>query len=145
MGQAKGNFIKDIMTKNVQALSRQANLREVASLMKEWQIGDVIVTDEAGKLFGIVTDRDLVVRVIAEGRDPQKVSAGEICSQSDLVTLDTDATIEDAVELMRDKAIRRIPVVKSGAPVGIVSIGDLAQAKDPQSALGKISGAPPSA
>jgi CBS domain-containing protein len=110
--------------------------------MCEADIGDVIVTNEKGYICGIVTDRDIVVRAVAQGSDCQGTKLGDICSR-ELTTLSPDDSIDDAVCLMRERAVRRLPVVEQGCPVGIVSIGDLALAKDPTSALADISGAPP--
>ncbi len=132
--------LKDIMTTSVAAVARDTPLRDVARVMRDKQIGDVLVTDR-GALVGILTDRDLVVRGIAEGKAPDTCKAGDVCSPQ-VVQLDPEATDEEAVRLMRQSAVRRIPVVKNGTPVGIVSIGDLAQLKDPNSALAEISSAP---
>jgi len=139
----KSQSLENVMTKNVQTVSETTRLCDVATVMKEHQIGDVIVTDAQGKLCGIVTDRDLVVRAMADGLDPKQATAGQICTKHDLATLAPDSSVDAAVQLMRDRAIRRIPVVKDHTAVGIVSIGDLAQMKDPDSALGRISSAPP--
>jgi CBS domain-containing protein len=91
---------------------------------------------------GIVTDRDVTVRVVAEGRPPETTELKEICSR-DLATLAPDDTVEEAVRVMRDKALRRLPILDGGRPVGIVSLGDLAVEHDPDSALAAISTAPP--
>jgi CBS domain-containing protein len=109
--------------------------------MKERDIGDVIVLDN-GTVCGVVTDRDIVVRAVAENRDPATTKLGDICSR-DLATLTPADSVEDAIELMRERAIRRVPIIDNGAPVGIVSIGDLAVDRDPQSALADISSAAP--
>jgi CBS domain-containing protein len=90
---------------------------------------------------GIVTDRDIVVRSLAEGRDPTTCRVSDVCSP-DIVTLTPDDTIKRAVDLMKQKAIRRIPVVEDGRPVGIVSIGDLAIEANGEKALADISAAP---
>lgn len=134
--------IAEIMTKQVHCVGKQTNLKQIAALMRDQKIGDVLVTDEAGKLCGIVTDRDLVVRAIAEGKDPAALKAGDVCSGQP-VTLRENASLDEAVALMRSKKVRRIPVVRDGAPIGIVSIGDLAKSKDPDSALAEISAAAP--
>jgi CBS domain-containing protein len=109
--------------------------------MRDSDIGEVIVV-EGGNLFGIVTDRDIVVRGIASDKDPSTTRLDEICSR-DLATVSSDTPVEDAVRIMRDKAIRRLPVVEAGKPVGVVSIGDLAVERDPVSTLADISKAPP--
>jgi CBS domain-containing protein len=110
--------------------------------MRANDIGDVIVTDDNGGICGILTDRDLVVRLIAEGRDPRATRIGDIASR-DLASVTGDEPVERAVQLMREKAVRRLPVVEQGRVIGIVSIGDLAVERDPDSALADISAAPP--
>lgn len=133
--------LKDLMTPNPLTVSRDTSVDRAARHMRDDGIGDVIVTD-GGTVCGIVTDRDIVVRAIAEGRDPAKTTVGEICS-GDLATLSPDAGVEEAVTLMRERALRRLPIIEDGRPVGVVSIGDLAIERDEQSALADISAAPP--
>ena len=131
--------VREIMTPNPIALSRDASILDAAKEMKMNDIGDVIVQDE-GKICGIVTDRDIVVRALAEGSIEQK-RVGDICSDR-LVCIGPDDPVEDAVELMREHAIRRLPVVENGKAIGIVSLGDVAIEKDKKSCLGEISRAP---
>jgi len=90
----------------------------------------------------LLTDRDITVRVLAESRDPAETQIGEICS-TDLVTLAPEDDLAEAVRLVRERAVRRIPVVEAGRPVGVVSIGDLALEQDEGSALADVSAAPP--
>ncbi len=132
--------IQEVMTPDPVALPANAPLSEAARQMKQRDIGDVIVLDN-DKVCGVVTDRDIVVRAVAEDRDPAATTLGEICSR-DLVTLTPTSSVDDAVRLMRERAIRRLPVVDDGRPVGIVSIGDLAVERDAESALAQISAAP---
>ncbi|MFI2352764.1 CBS domain-containing protein [Streptomyces sp. NPDC019443] len=96
----------------------------------------------SGPLRGLVTDRDLVVRVLAEGRNVDEATVSQACS-ADLVAVSPDDDIDRAVQLMREQAVRRLPVVENERPVGIVSLGDLAIERDPSSALGDISSAEP--
>jgi CBS domain-containing protein len=133
--------IRQIMTSELVALPVTATVGEAARAMREDDIGDVIVLD-GGRVVGIVTDRDIVVRGIAEGRDPKQTRLADICSR-DLTTISPSADVKDAVALMRGKALRRLPVVENDRPVGIVSLGDLAIEQDRRSALGEISAAPP--
>jgi CBS domain-containing protein len=133
-------LVRDVMTPTPVALPATASLVEAALAMRDFDVGDVLVLDN-GQVCGIVTDRDIVVRAIASGNYPATVKIGEICSR-DLTTLSPTDSVENAVSLMREKAIRRLPVVEHGQPVGIVSLGDLAMEKDPHSALGDISAAP---
>jgi len=117
---------------------------DAAQIMRGNDIGDVIVLED-DRLFGILTDRDIVVRALAEGADPETTPVGEICSR-DLATIEPTASVGQAVRLMREKAIRRLPVVdRSGYVLGIVSIGDVAVERDRHSALADISAAPPNA
>jgi CBS domain-containing protein len=109
--------------------------------MRDRDIGDVLVVDD-GKVLGIVTDRDLVIRWLADGGDVAKARLSDMCSPK-LTTVGPDVAVEDAARIMRDKALRRLPVVDSGKAVGIVSLGDLAVQSDPKSALGGISAAKP--
>jgi len=133
--------LKDLMTPNPLTVKAGTTIFEAAQQMRDQGIGDVIVTD-GGKVCGIVTDRDIVVRAIADGREPTTTKVGDICSR-DLVTLAPTADVTEAVTLMRERALRRLPVVENGKPVGIVSIGDLAIERDEDSALADISAAPP--
>ena len=134
-------LVRDVMTPNPVALQATSSLVEAALAMRDFDVGDVLVLDD-GQVRGIVTDRDIVVRGIATGNYPATITLGEICSR-DLTMLAPTDSVENAVSLMREKAVRRLPVVEHGQPVGIVSLGDLALEKDPHSALGDISAAPP--
>ena len=140
--------VREVMTANPTTLSMNATVADAARVMRDHDIGDVMVLDEGDVLCGIVTDRDLVVRAVASDRLPAEVQIGEICSRV-LTTIDIDASVKDAVSLMRDEALRRLPVVDKGLPVvdkgkpaGIVSLGDLAVDRDPSSMLADISAAP---
>jgi len=130
------------MTPDLKSLEATASVRAAAELMRESDIGDVVVL-ENNRLCGIVTDRDIVVRVLADGSDPGMVTVGDICSR-ELTTVPPTASIDDAIRLIRQKAIRRLPVVEdNGEILGIISIGDIAVAKDRESALADVSAAPP--
>ena len=132
--------IRDVMTPSPRALDARATAQEAARVMLDDDIGDVIVSD-GDAICGIVTDRDITLRAVAHGKDPGATKLGDICSK-DLTTLAPGDSVDDAVRLMRDRAIRRIPVVEDGKPVGVVSIGDLAIDLDAESALADISRAP---
>ena len=134
-------YVREIMTQNPVTVQMRDTITAAARTMRDANIGDVVVL-ENGQIRGILTDRDIVVRALAEGRDPAQTAVGDICSR-ELTTLSPHDAIEDAMAVMRDKALRRLPVVEEGRPVGIVSLGDLALERDPESALGGISAAPP--
>jgi CBS domain-containing protein len=134
--------VQDVMTTSVVYLPSETTLAEAARTMREQDIGDVVVAD-GPSLTGLVTDRDIVVRAVAERFDPSSTTIGEIVSK-DLVTVRPDDTIQAAALLMRDNAIRRVLVCDDEKGlVGIVSIGDLAEQIDPESVLGGISKATP--
>jgi CBS domain-containing protein len=134
--------VRDVMTTNVVYLPSETTLAEAARTMREQDIGDVVVAD-GPSLTGLVTDRDIVVRAVAERYDPASTTIGEIVSR-DLVTVRPDDSIHSAALLMRDRAVRRVLVCDDEKGlVGIVSIGDLAEEIDPESVLGGISKASP--
>lgn len=134
--------VREVMTSRVVTLPRETTLVEAARTMREQDIGDIVVSDGAGPA-GLVTDRDIVIRAVAERRDPESTTLGEILTP-DLVTVRPDDTVQSAALLMRDQAVRRVLVCEEDETlVGIVSIGDLAEQIDPESVLGGISRAAP--
>lgn len=133
--------VEEIMTTDPRTVESSATLVDAARQMRDADIGNVIVVD-GGSAAGIITDRDIVVRAIAEGRDPQSTSVGDVCTKG-LTTLDPAQSVDEAVQLMREQDIRRLPVVRDGQPVGVVSLGDLAREREPESALADISSATP--
>src|SRR5262245_15779157 len=140
MGTAE--TLRDLMTTRPVVLDAYATVADAAKAMQASDVGDVLVKRD-GQLCGIVTDRDLVIRCLA--KNPKRAASqrlGDVCS-SEIHALSPDTAVEEAIQLMRDRAIRRIPVVENGSPVGIVSLGDLALARDRRSCLGDISAAPP--
>jgi len=135
-----GQNIRDVMTGDPHTVPVDATLEDAAREMKSDDIGAVLV-EEGGAVAGILTDRDIVVRAIGEGRDPSSTKVGDVASR-DVKTLTPDSTVEDAIKIVREQHVRRIPVVENGRPAGIVSIGDLAVERDRDSALADISEAP---
>jgi CBS domain-containing protein len=117
---------------------------DAARLMREEDIGDVIVLDDtSARVKAIVTDRDIVIRAVADGADPRETTLAGIASE-ELLTVSPDDAVDKAARLMRDRAVRRLPVVDAdGRAAGVVSLGDLALELDRQSALAEISAAPP--
>jgi len=135
------DFVREVMTPGVVAVRPDASLVEAARLMRTQDIGDVVVAD-GQRIVGMLTDRDITVRAVAEGDDPAVDSAASVCTR-DPVLLAPDDPVPAAVALMRAHAVRRLPVVEDGLPVGMVSLGDLAESQDPDSALAQISRAEP--
>jgi CBS domain-containing protein len=135
--------VREVMTAEPVSMAAGFRLDDAARRMRDHNIGDVIVIDGT-RVCGLVTDRDIVVRAVAEGRDPKLTKLSDICS-TELVVVQPEDPLERAEQLMRDHALRRLPVVEGGRPVGIVSLGDLAVERDPTSPLAGISAAPPNA
>ena len=135
--------VREVMTARPVALDEESSVVEAARAMRDGDFGSVIVVkEEGGAVSGVVTDRDIVVRVVADGVEPKKVRLGDIC-EGEVVTVGPDDPVDMVAKLMRDKAIRRVPVVEGGRLVGIVSLGDLAKEMDEGRALADISAAPP--
>lgn len=133
--------VRDIMTGAPATVGPQTSVAEVARIMRDRDLGAVLVTD-GDRLRGLVTDRDLVVRSVARGVDTEETTVAGVCSD-DLVTVGPDDDLDHAVRLMRQHAVRRVPVVEDGHPVGVVTLGDTAMERDPESALSDISVARP--
>ncbi|MFH0519398.1 CBS domain-containing protein [Streptomyces sp. M41] len=134
--------VRDVMTTDPTTVEPHTSVQAVARMMRDDDIGAVLVT-EGDRLRGLVSDRDLVIRAMAEGGDPDRTTVVQACSE-DLVTVGPDDDLIVAVRMMREHSVRRVPVVdRESHPVGIVSIGDLAIERDPDSALGDISSARP--
>lgn len=133
--------VHEVMTDNPVTVGSRTPLVEAATLMRERAIGDVLVVDD-GRLRGILTDRDIVVRAVAEARDARTATVGEVCSD-DPVSVAPRDDVDRAVELMRSRAVRRVAVVDGDRLVGVVSLGDLAVERDSRSALADISAAAP--
>jgi CBS domain-containing protein len=132
----RGGLVRDIMTPAPIGVYYSQTIGETARIMRDTQVGVVLVVND-GQLTGLVTDRDLVIRGLAEGEGPDSL-VGPLCS-GDLVGVTADAEIALAEELMRDHAVRRLPVISEGQVVGIVSLGDLAISEQDDSPLAAVS------
>jgi len=135
--------VRDIMSPVPVCMPPGESVSAAAQAMKQHGIGTVLVLAN-GRLSGLVTDRDIAVRVLAEDRDPRTTRIGDICS-TELAVLGPDDDVAEATRLIRERAVRRIPVLQDEIPVGVVSIGDLALEQDVTSALSCVSAAPPNA
>src|SRR4051794_7232598 len=126
--------VRELMSKQLVTLASSSPIVEAARQMRTANVGAVIV-QENGKVCGIVTDRDIAIRAVAEDRDPKSTPLADICSK-ELTTLSPEDDLDRAVQVMRDKAIRRVPVVDArNQPVGMLSLGDLALERDSNSVL----------
>lgn len=124
--------IRDVMTTNLITVPRDATAVDAARAMRDNNIGPVLVV-EGDRICGIVTDRDITVEAVAAGRDPSTTKIIDLCT-ANVQTVSPDTTVDEAVRLMKDNSIRRLPVVEDGRAVGIVSLGDLTMEIDSSSA-----------
>jgi CBS domain-containing protein len=131
--------ISEVMTTDLKTVAKGTPISEAAKAMRDADTGAIIVTDD-GRFAGLVTDRDIVVRGLAAGKGPD-TPIDEVTT-SDVKTIGPDQTVDDALAIVRDENVRRVPVVDGDRPVGIVSIGDLSEQRDLGSELTDISTAP---
>ncbi|MBF0688465.1 MAG: CBS domain-containing protein [Cellulomonas sp.] len=131
--------VSELMTPHPTVVEVTDTLRSVAQTMAAQDLGSLVVAED-GTVVGIVTDRDLVVRGLAQGIGLD-APVGQLAT-GELVTVGPDDDVADVVRIMREQAVRRVPVVDGGQAVGVLSIGDLAAELDPRSALAEISEAP---
>ena len=134
--------VRDVMTPGPIGVDYYQSIGEAARTMRDWGVGAVLVVNDQA-LYGLVTDRDLVVRAVAEAKGPDE-AVGPL-STGDLIGVDVDADTAEAARLMRENAVRRLPVIEDGQVAGMVSLGDLAMhdpaMHDPASALAAVAGA----
>lgn len=129
--------VGEFMTTRLVTMDGNDTLAAAAQEMRDSAIGDVVVTN-GDDVVGIVTDRDITVRGVAENLDPNRASLHEITSR-DVITVSQHDDAVAAADLMRTYAVRRLPVIDDGRLVGLVSMGDLAVEREPQSVLADIS------
>ena len=116
--------VVEVMIKAVKTIRVEDNVRDAAELMKKNNIGSLIVLDGSGSIVGITTERDIIMDVVAEGKDPEKTTMDQIMSKK-VITIGAEKSLEEAADLMTENDIRRLPVIYEGKLVGIVSASDL--------------------
>lgn len=121
--------IRDIMTEPAVVISEKSSVIDAARVMREHNIGSVPVADDEGRVVGIVTDRDIVIRDIARGLDALETPVSEIMT-TNVKTVEADADVYEVADIMSRDKVRRIPVVENGEVVGIVALGDVALCRD---------------
>ncbi len=126
-----GKSVKDVMTSNPCAIDADKPVAYAAEMMKKEDVGIAPIV-EGDRLVGTLTDRDIVVRVVADGRDPQQVKVRDVASR-DLVTVDPQQGLDEALRLMARHQVRRLPVVEEdGRLVGVVAQADVAEEAKPK-------------
>ena len=142
IGSQESRPVRDVMTAVPQTVSLDTPIADAARMMADEGIGDVIVVEQGtDAVVGIVTDRDIAIRAVAKGMGPS-TEVGDIYSR-DLVALAPTSTVREALDLMRDLNVRRLPVVEHDLALGVVSLGDLSSEADAGPALADISAARP--
>lgn len=119
--------VRDVMTTPAFFVGENETAEKTAVLMKEKNVGAIPVCDKDGNILGIATDRDIVVRGIAEGKDPKNVTVGELMTK-EITTISPFTSLDDAFDIMSDLQVRRLPVVEKKKLVGMLTMGDLSQA-----------------
>ncbi|MEX0817096.1 MAG: CBS domain-containing protein, partial [Gaiellales bacterium] len=130
--------VREVMSATPETVTPETSLADAAKVMERADIGDVLIVDGTGQLRGIVTDRDIAIRAVAEGRDPNTTTVEETMTPT-VETISSTAVVREAIETMRRHDIRRLPVVDGGSPIGVVSLGDLAMSPGSQSVLADLS------
>ena len=128
--------VRDVMTPGPIGVDYDQSVGEAARAMRDWGVGAILVVSN-GSLYGLVTDRDLVVRAVAEARGADE-PVGPL-SSANLIGVDADADVHEAMRLMRQHRVRRLPVLEDGQVAGIVSLGDLAMQDEPDLAFAQLS------
>jgi CBS domain-containing protein len=134
-------IVADVMARDLAAVAPDDSIVDAGRAMREADTGDVLVIEDDGTLSGMLTDRDIAIRAVADAMDPSGTKVDDVCSH-ELTTVSANDGLELAIRMMREHAVRRLPVVENGRAIGVISIGDLAMERDPNSALADISAAP---
>jgi CBS domain-containing protein len=129
--------VHHIMARDPRTLPSDMNALDAAGMMAKYDIGAIPIVSNEGRLEGLVTDRDLVLRVLADRQDPSAVTLGSIATARDLVTVAPGTAIPDALKLMSDRRVRRLLVMEGDELVGVVSMGDLANASASKRVVGE--------
>jgi CBS domain-containing protein len=120
---------RDIMTGHAECIGENQTLDEAARKMRDLDVGSLPICGEDDRLKGMITDRDIVIKCVASGRDPKTVRASEL-AQGELVTIGADDSVEKILKTMKQYKVRRLPVIDGHKLVGIVSQGDVAVTTD---------------
>jgi CBS domain-containing protein len=126
-----GTSVQDLMTSNPKTIASASSVVEAAKVMRDEDVGIVPIVD-GDRLEGTITDRDIAIKVVAEGKDVQSTTVGQVASR-DLVTVDPKQDLDEALRLMAQHQVRRLPVVEEdGRLVGILAQADVAREASPE-------------
>jgi len=130
-------LVRHVMAQEPKVATTEMTPIDAARLMASYDFGVVPIVDRERRLVGVVTDRDIVLRVLASGHDPEEVQLGQIATDKNLVTIGPDATVDEARQRMEENRIKRLPVVEGEALVGVIALGDVAVTIDDPTAVGE--------
>ena len=117
---------RDIMETGIEFVSADDTVTDAAKKMAKHDVGALPICNEQKRLEGMITDRDIAIKVVAKGKDPKKTSVRDIADQPEVITIGADDSIDEALQTMKDGKVRRLPVIDGRQVVGIISQGDLA-------------------
>jgi CBS domain-containing protein len=135
--QAMSTLVRNVMATEPKVATQNMSAVEAARLMASYDFGMVPVVGDDRKLVGVVTDRDLVVRVLAKGLDPNAVDLADVATTKNITTIGPDETLREAEDLMAEHRVKRLPVVEGEALVGVVALGDVAVTADTPENVGE--------
>ena len=122
-----GKTARDIMTPDCKCVGENDSVLDAARALAENNVGAMPICGEDNRLKGMLTDRDIVVKVLAQGKDPSSTKAGELATQGEVVTIGADDSVDEALKTMAKHQVRRLPVIDGHDLIGIVSQADLAR------------------
>jgi CBS domain-containing protein len=125
-----GKSARDVMSGGADCIGEKDTIRTAAQKLADLDVGAMPICGEDDRLKGMLTDRDIVVKVIAKGKDPAQTTAGELATQGEVVTIGADDSVDEALSTMADKKVRRLPVIDGHKLIGVVSQADLAKEID---------------
>ena len=125
-----GKSARDVMSGGAECIGEQDSIEAAARKLADLDVGAMPICGEDDRLKGMLTDRDIAIKVVAEGKDPAQTTAGELATQGEVVTIGADDSVDEALHTMKDHKVRRLPVIDGHDLIGVVSQGDLAQAVD---------------
>jgi CBS domain-containing protein len=125
-----GKTAREVMSGGADCIGEKETIEAAARKLADLDVGAMPICGEDDRLKGMLTDRDIVVKVIAKGKDPAQTTAGELATQGEVVTIGADDSVDEALSTMTEKKVRRLPVIDGHELIGVVSQADLAQEID---------------
>lgn len=121
---------RDVMSGGAECIGEKETIEAAAKKLADLDVGALPICGEDDRLKGMLTDRDITIKVVAEGKDPAQTTAGELATQGEVVTIGADDSVDEALRTMTEKKVRRLPVIDGHELIGVVSQADLAKEID---------------